>query len=196
MNAAGAAFPLGALLSMNPTFQLKRRNSVCATCRPPKLNLGISSLAEGEKKVEASVVVSSDYMWGKVVEARCGIDVALASTASPVPHAVKCAVICVTWCIQLQCVGYLFPALLIYCSFWSSSSIILVPIIGVFTFTKILILRILKCLTTWCFQKKKQGCDLGIVVSKPTIPVNPRSMQKLDGPFFDSKISARAAKAP
>ena len=45
-------------------------------------------------------------------------------------------------------------------------------------------------------SKKNQACDLGIVVSKPTIPINPRSMQKLNGPFFDFKISARAAKAP
>ena len=118
-----------------------------------------SVLQQKEKKGWG--ISCSDYMWGKVVEARCGIDVALASTASPVPHAVKCAVLCVTWCIQLQCVGYLFPALLIYCSFWSSSSIILLPIIGVFTFTKILILRILKCLTTWCFQKKKTRVWLG-----------------------------------
>lgn len=76
------------------------------------------------------------HLWGHVVEAGCNIEVVLAFSATAIPYAIESAVLCFTWRFQVQCFAYLFSALAVDYAFWCGSCIILLLIVGVFTYEK------------------------------------------------------------
>jgi hypothetical protein len=76
------------------------------------------------------------HLCGHVVEAGCNIEIVLACSATTIPYAIESAVLCFTWRAQVQCFAYLFSALAVDCSFWCGSCIVLLLIVGVFTYKK------------------------------------------------------------
>lgn len=106
------------------------RLSSCCYSQTSKLNLSIYLYIQVKGR-------SGSYMWGKVVETWRDVDVVLASSTSPFPHTTEGAVLCcLAWCLEIHRLGNLSPAFVIQCSFWSSSRIELLSIVGIFTFTK------------------------------------------------------------
>ena len=57
------------------------------------------------------------YLGSFVKEVRCNIEIILASSTASIPHTIKGAVLCFAWCIQVQCLDYLYSALIVHCTF-------------------------------------------------------------------------------
>jgi hypothetical protein len=73
----------------------------------------------------------------------------------------------------------------------------LLPVVGVCTFKK----KIQKATSYgWhCYLRNKKNIQVNFKMlswQHICVPLNPRSMQELNAPFFAFRISARAAKAP
>ena len=100
-------------------------------------SLACSSFEHGRSDLgTGSFAIYEPNICGKVVEGRRGVDGVLPCSASPVPHAVKCAVLRLARCVQLQRLGNLLPTPVIYCAFWRRSCIIFLTMVAVLTFTK------------------------------------------------------------